>query len=566
MDLVSRFAHARALARMEPKPAQPEPLPSPVSVEAQQPSEPDKPVQPASFAMGSLRARLERHAPLPKAARLASAQVSVQIAGQAPGGTRAAQQVYERARSAAPFERRVHSVALVRRGERPRLLGACLDRLELPDTTRLARDLVCLGAKCGARPAIIDLESTGLRGAAVPFVIGVAWIEEQRVEVVQWILRRIGGEAQMLNDVFAELRRRGADPLVSFNGASFDLPLLRLRAARHGLGASEISESVDHMDLLHPARRLYRGQWNDCRLGTLERGLLGLRRQGDIDGAEIPAVFWDYVRLAETPPGPAHERAHARMQAVVEHNLVDLVSLPALAGRLADQLRSPDSLERARRAARHWQRVGAEGQARRVLDRWVEPGLASAGRRDRRRGPKSNWRAAALELASLERRARGLPRAARLWEAAWADDPGCPSACDAWAKYLEHHAGDFARALEVAGGSRLPCPRRIARLERRLARARAQLNDSQNQVEVREQSSAPQPATLEVPVRPQSHASVDRATQGSAKPCAVTPRPASDEAQRSRGTELSGRARADASLLRSVEDETGVRRRYRLLR
>jgi hypothetical protein len=85
-----------------------------------------------------------------------------------------------------------------------------------------------------------------------------------------------------------------------------------------------------------------------------------------------------------------------------------------------------------------------------------------------RGGPK--WREAALELATFERRAGARERAAELWQAAWRADPGCPEASEAWAKHLEHQLGDLGQALAVARGSRLPCERRIARLEARLAR------------------------------------------------------------------------------------------------
>lgn len=341
--------------------------------------------------------------------------------------------------------------------ERSSLLGGCLDRVALPNAAALARDLVCLGAREAGRAVFLDTETTGLGGASVPYVVGIAWIEGSRLHGVQWTLARVSGEAELLADVLARLEALGPAPLVSFNGASFDLPLLRLRAHRYGLSARVLD--AEHVDLLHPARRLHRGRGRDCRLATLERELLGLRRHGDIDPAEIPEVFWAWLQ------SPHDVGAQRRLRAVCDHNLIDLVSLPALAAWLADAVREPGDLDRALRAARHLDRLGALDQARLVLSRWIERGEGAERRRSGAR-----WREAAMELASLERRAGDSLRAAELWRAAWLADPGCPGASEAWAKHLEHRLGDIAQALRVARGSREPCERRIARLEARLAR------------------------------------------------------------------------------------------------
>lgn len=348
-------------------------------------------------------------------------------------------------------------------GERSSLLGGCLERVAFPGVVGLARDLVCLGAREGGRAVFLDLETTGLGGACVPFVVGVAWIEGKRLQCTQWTLARCSGEAELLADVLARLEAHGPAPLVTFNGTSFDVPVLRSRAHRHGLSARVLDAS--HLDLLHPARRLQRGRGRDCKLSTLERELLGIRRSGDIDSAEIPEVFWTWVQA------PNDLRAQRRLQAVCDHNLVDIVSLPALAAWLANAVREPGDLDRALRAARLLDRVGAEEQARLVLSRWVEPGVGMENRRPAVPRSSERWREAALELARLERRAGERERAAELLRAAWLSDPGCPDASEAWAKLLEHQRGDFAQALRVAQGSRQPCEHRIARLEARLRRA-----------------------------------------------------------------------------------------------
>lgn len=409
----------------------------------------------------------------------------------------------------------------VRASGRPALLGNCLDRLGLPTRSRLAEDLVCLGAGQGTRAVALDIEATGMGGVAVPFMIGLAWYEPspERLLVAQWTLARLDGEAELLADVFAALRDRIPEPIITFNGASFDLPLLRIRARRHGLSARVLdAETVDHLDLLPPARRLQKGRGRDCRLATLERDLLGLHRCGDIDSAEIPAVFWRWINHRSDPAG------RRRLQAVAEHNLVDVVSLPALASRLAQLVREPGDLDRARRCARHLCARGAEHEARMMLARWVEPGLAPGAKRD------ALWRTAALELATLERRAGQRSRAAVLWRAVWEADPGCPIAAEAWAKQLEHGDRDLREALRVARGSRLRCERRIGRLERRLGVTAGETVEPVETVEPAEPMRAVEAVE---PVAP-------------AKPTRTAAR--------------------DASLLSVVEDHGGAKLRYRLLR
>lgn len=417
MSLLDRLAHARVLDRIGP----------PLSVRAEPRPEPRRAPAPADAAF-------ERH---------------------------------ERDLALEPEPAGVRGFGRSRSGLRSNLLGGCLDRLRLPGAPALGRDLVCLGAQGAGRAVFIDTETTGLGGVSVPFVVGIAWIEDRRLRTVQWTLARCSGEAELLADVLARLEAIGPAPLVSFNGASFDLPLLRLRAHRYGLSARVFD--AEHVDLLHPARRLNRGRGRDCKLGTLERELLGVHRRGDIDSAEIPEVFWTWVQ------SPNDERAQRRLRAVCDHNLADLATLPALAAWLGEAIREPGDLDRALRAARHLDRVGASEQARLVLTRWVGAGAAGpssglhSGLHSGQRGRA--WREAALELATFERRAGERERAAALWRAAWLTDPGCPEASEAWAKHLEHQVGDFAQALRVARGSRDPCERRIARLEARLTRA-----------------------------------------------------------------------------------------------
>lgn len=199
-----------------------------------------------------------------------------------------------------------------------------------------------------ARAAFVDTETTGLAGGTgtAAFLIGVGFVDGDRFRVRQYFMRDYHEEAALLSGLAADLA--GRTEIVTFNGATFDLPLLE---ARYRLCRSrDPLRAMRHLDLLHSARRLWKLRLSTCRLQTLEAALLGFRRQGDVSGEEIPRIYFDFVRRRDG-------RALAR---VLEHNRLDVVSLAALAvlafqcveGGLADDPRDAYSLGRVFERAR----------------------------------------------------------------------------------------------------------------------------------------------------------------------------------------------------------------------
>lgn len=177
-----------------------------------------------------------------------------------------------------------------------------------------------LGEVRGAEEiAFLDTETTGLAGGAgtIPFLVGVArWVPGRGFRVAQIFLEDLDREAALLEALAEEVR--GVRCLVTYNGRSYDGPLLE---NRHVLNRRPWPlGGAAHLDLLHPARTLWRRGHGDCRLVTLEAGVLGHRRQGDIPGAEIPALYLDYLRRGADP----------RLAAVFRHNCDDLLSLAGL--------------------------------------------------------------------------------------------------------------------------------------------------------------------------------------------------------------------------------------------
>lgn len=293
-------------------------------------------------------------------------------------------------------------------------------------TALLAGDERLRGIPAG-RMAFLDTETSGLAGGTgtFAFLIGVGRIVRGAFSVRQYVLRDLSEEQALLAALAAEVA--DCDALVTFNGKRFDIPLLetRLRLARVDLDLVGRA----HFDLLYPARRLFRQSLDNCRLVTLEREVLGVRRGPDVDGGMIPAIFFEYLRTRDARP----------LAAVVRHNVQDILSLATLMCHVVRTVEDP-----LRRAG------GAE--------------LASAGELHEKLG-NSDVALACLETAlagplSPEARRRALERLSLLHKereswgeavAAWLEMTELPNAgvfpFEELAKYHEHVERDASQAL-----------------------------------------------------------------------------------------------------------------------
>jgi hypothetical protein len=312
----------------------------------------------------------------------------------------------------------------------------------------------------------LDTETTGLAGGTgtYVFLVGLATRTATGLRVTQYFLGDLAAEGAFLaavRDAVAGTRR-----LVTFNGRTFDLPLLETRylLAR----AAWWGPDVDHFDLYPMARALWRGRVADCRLTTLEAALVELDRGDDLPGALMPQLYFRYLRFADTRPLP-------RMFA---HNRWDLVALAALAARAEHLLAGPDP----RHDPLEW--LGAA--------RWLErrDPARSAGFYEAALGADVRGSArcrAAWRLGRLWRRAGRVAEAMGLWQAAVASDPAPPLGLLVdLAKLCEHRARDWVAALRYTRAAIERAEResplemralvlealahRTRRLERRLAR------------------------------------------------------------------------------------------------
>lgn len=185
-----------------------------------------------------------------------------------------------------------------------------------------------------------DTETTGLSGGAgtVAFLVGWARLlppvsgqDSPQVEIRQWFLRDHPGEPDLIAAIDEALA--SARGLVSFNGASFDLPLLRSRWTLAGRNFPP----RPHRDDLHPSRRLWKNLLESCKLSRLEQDILGIHRLDDVPGALVPALWFDYLRAG------ASADFLTPLEGVLRHHAQDVYSLLCLDLLLAALRRNPES-------------------------------------------------------------------------------------------------------------------------------------------------------------------------------------------------------------------------------
>ena len=184
-----------------------------------------------------------------------------------------------------------------------------------------------------SRVLFLDTETTGLSGGAgtVAFEIGVGFFESDKMIIRQYVMRDYSEEAAMLCEI-AELIKR-FEIIVSFNGKSFDLPLLESRMVMNRIRLA--LTQMPHLDLLHASRRVYKLRLRRCSLSALEEAVLGHTRSNDLPGAQVPQRYFDYVRLGD----------FSLLEDVLRHNFEDVKNLAVLTSHLCSVFRSPLQIE-----------------------------------------------------------------------------------------------------------------------------------------------------------------------------------------------------------------------------
>lgn len=297
------------------------------------------------------------------------------------------------------------------------------------------------------RAAFFDTETTGLAGGTgtYAFLAGLGYFEGYDFVVKQYFLRDYPEEDAMLAALASDFAR--FDLLVTFNGKSFDWPLMetRYRLARRRVPMA----GAPHLDLLHPARRIWRDRLVQCNLQHLEDKILGVQRVGDVPGELIPPLYFDYLRSGDAAP----------LIDVILHNRLDIVSLVSLAGWMGQIVSWPldatpdgelvcgDDLYALGRIFAH---RGDPGQAIACFETALERGVEAVSEALVQRA-----------LSTIYKRIKEHDRAVSIW-AQMIEGPGGMSLFPyvEMAKYYEHVARDYGLARQMAEHALLIAERR----------------------------------------------------------------------------------------------------------
>jgi hypothetical protein len=273
--------------------------------------------------------------------------------------------------------------------------------------------------------------------------------------------------------------------VVSYNGKSFDVPLLRTRFIQNRVPFR--LEGALHYDLVHAARRFWKRRLADCSLGNIEREVLGVRRQGDVPSYLIPQLWFDYLRTRDARP----------LDGVFYHHRMDILSLVSLTAWLSLCLEAPDGQgfehmeDRLSVVRLHFRQKSYE-EVRRHGRKFLESGEAGPLRRE------------CLEMLGMAcKRLEHWTEMQETWELLLEEFPSDLTARLELAKLHEHRTRNLAKAAQLCAealerfdtaaalsrGGLVPAPeaeafrRRLERIRRKMSRGRRTPGDAQDLAE-----------------------------------------------------------------------------------
>ena len=283
--------------------------------------------------------------------------------------------------------------------------------------------------------AFLDTETSGLAGGTgtYAFLVGAARFVDGKFNLRQFFLRDPSEEPAMLEALIEFLAP--CEGLVTFNGKSFDAPLLVTRYSLHRIPVP--FKNYAHIDLLPLARRLWRDRLPSRALKYLEEHVLGFTRTSDeVPGYEIPWLYFDYLRTGDARP----------LGGVFYHNAMDVVAMAALLSHISELLADPYSgrVEHGLdfiALGKLYEDLGHWDEAARLFERGLELGVT-----------ESDFGVAVKRLSILQKKRGDVNQALRLWEEA--AGKGHIYAHIELAKYYEHKMRDVKMSLKWAKSAR----------------------------------------------------------------------------------------------------------------
>jgi len=335
--------------------------------------------------------------------------------------------------------------------------------MDISDLETLPEDLlgaISSGEASPASPkkwAFLDTETTGLAGGSgtYAFLIGIGRITPEGFRVRQFFMRDYGEERSLLHAVSEHLL--GFDTLITYNGKTYDIPLLETRYQMSRLRPP--FGRLAHVDLLFGARRLWKLRFDSCRLVDLEYEIFGVERVGDLPGEMIPYVYFEYLRTQEA----------GRLVPVFHHNAMDILTLACLTGVVPFAFRSPGDAPLSHGAelvglARWVRQAGQLAEALALYRRAVEVGL-----------PDDLLFRTLWDIGLIEKRLGNYEAAVTVFtDLGSCHNPFRAQALEELAKHYEHREKNYPMALECTRAAleiedTPELRHRAARLERKSA-------------------------------------------------------------------------------------------------
>ena len=302
----------------------------------------------------------------------------------------------------------------------------------------------------------LDTETTGLGGSGtVAFLVGMGFLTDSGFEVHQFLMRDYPEEPYLLKHVAAGLGK--FDVLCTFNGTTFDVPLLESRFLMNRMDRDCLLE-MPHLDLLHMCRRLWKLRLGRCNLGRLEEVILGKPRVDDLPGSEVPQRYFTYLKTKQI----------SLLDDILKHNAQDIASLCVLLNYMADLYLHPEKI-------RFSEDVYSMGRA---LERINRTENARHCYRLARRGRMGD--SAGTALAMSYRRCGEREQAAEIWREMIREHRGGVVPYVELAKYEEHVRRNIPAALELT-------ERALMLLSEPALRAGGTVQEGKNELQYRRQ-------------------------------------------------------------------------------